>query len=31
MGYKLFESYDHDNSGYLDRTEIKKILETLFK
>ena len=31
MGYKLFESYDNDNNGYLDRAEIKKILETLFK
>ncbi len=31
MAYKLFDSYDRDNSGYLDRTEIKEIFTELFK
>ena len=31
MGYKLFDSYDKDNSGYLDRAEVKQIFNELFK
>jgi len=31
MAYKLFDSYDKDNSGYLDRTEVKEIFTELFK
>ena len=31
MGYKIFDSYDKDNSGCLDRTEVKQIFTELFK
>jgi Ca2+-binding EF-hand superfamily protein len=31
MGYKLFDSYDKDNSGFLDRKEVKEIFDELFK
>jgi Ca2+-binding EF-hand superfamily protein len=31
MGYKLFDSYDKDNSGFLDRNEVKDIFNELFK
>jgi Ca2+-binding EF-hand superfamily protein len=28
---KIFESYDQDDSGYLDRAEVKTVITTLFK
>ncbi len=31
MAYKLFDSYDKDNSGYLERAEVKEIFTELFK
>jgi Ca2+-binding EF-hand superfamily protein len=30
MAYNLFDGYDKDNSGYLDRTEVKQIFTELF-
>lgn len=28
---RVFESYDEDSSGYLDRAEVKTVITTLFK
>ena len=30
MAMNLFDSYDKDNSGYLERNEVKEILTTVF-
>ena len=31
MGYSLFDDYDKDNNGSLDRAEVREIFTTLFK
>jgi len=30
MAYKIFDSYDTDNSGFLDVKEFKKVLTEVF-
>ena len=30
MAYNLFDSYDEDNSGFLDSKEFKKVMREVF-